>query len=417
MHLLSSAAALLVAVAGAETSPPGDWPQWRGPLRDGISTETGLARKWPKEGPTLLWEAKGIGDGFSTVAVHQGRAYTQGNRGKEDVVIALDVEAAGKELWAIPNGKAYKNSFGDGPRGTPTIDGKVLYALGGRGDLACLELETGKKVWSINILSEFDADNPEWGISESPLVVGEKLIVTPGGKDATIVALDKTTGKTIWKSRGLSDDAAYSSCITFQAAGVEQVVNFTHQGVVGVALADGAPLWRYDRVANTVANIATPVHVDGHVFATSGYDTGCALVRLEPDGAGKVKAKEAYFSRELKNHHGGVVRVGDHIYGFSDSVLKCIDWKTGKDTWSHRSVGKGSLVFANGCLYILGEDGKVGLAEANPKEYRELSSFEVEHGRQKAWAHPVVAGGRLYIRTQDRLRCFDVAEDGARTGN
>jgi len=416
MHLLSSAAAVLVAVVGAETGSSGDWPQWRGPHRDGISTETGLARKWPKDGPTLIWEAKGIGDGFSTVAVQGGRAYTQGNRGKEDVVIALDVEAAGKELWATPNGKAYKNSFGDGPRGTPTIDGKVLYALGGNGDLACLELETGKKVWSINILAEFKADNPGWGISESPLIVGEKLIVTPGGQDATIVALDKSSGKTIWKSQGLSDSAAYSSCITFQAAGVEQVANFTHKGIVGVALADGKPLWRYDRVANTVANIATPVHVDGHVFATSAYDTGCALVRLEPDGAGKVKAKEVYFSRELKNHHGGVVLVGEHIYGFSDSTLRCIEWKTGKDAWTHRSVGKGSLVFANGCLYILGEDGKVGLAEANPKEYRELSSFEVEHGKQKAWAHPVVAGGRLYIRTQDRLRCFDVA-DGARTRN
>jgi outer membrane protein assembly factor BamB len=338
-----------------------------------------------------------------------GRIFTQGNRGQKSFVLALDLKT-GKEIWSFENGPAYLNGYGDGPRGTPAVDGDVLYALSGEGDLASLEAASGKKRWTLNILKKFSAKIPGWGISESPLIVGRLLICTPGGPDATLAALDKQTGETIWTSKGISDEAAYSSPIAFEAAGMAQVVNFTQKGVVGVALEDGRFLWRYDRVANGVANVATPIYHDGAVFASSGYDTGCALVALKPEGERKVKAAEVYFSRDLQNHHGGVVLVGGFLYGFhGDNLLKCLEWKTGRVKWQARSVGKCSLVAADGCLYLLSQDGIVGLAEANPEAYHEISRFRVEHGRQPSWAHPVVAGGRLFIRTQDRLRTYSVA--------
>jgi outer membrane protein assembly factor BamB len=400
-----------LALAAAAEKPVGDWPQWRGPNRDGVSKETGLLDKWPAGGPQLIWEAKGIGDGFASVAVAGGRLYTQGNRGQDSMVIALDLER-GTELWATRNGRAYKNGYGDGPRGTPTVDGETVYAIGGHGDLIAVEAASGNRSWSLNILEKFQADNIQWGISESPLIVRNLLICTPGGRDATLVALDKKSGNTVWTSKGLSDAAGYASAIAFTSAGVEQVVNLTARGQVGVALADGRPLWRYDRAANRIANVATPIYKEGHVFVTSGYDTGCGLVRLSAAGKGKVTAKEVYFNREIQNHHGGVVLVGNHVYGFSGNssgILKCLDLRTGKVAWASRSVDKGSMVTADGRLYLLGENGSVGLAEANPKAYREISRFEVEHGRQKAWAHPVVAGGRLYLRTQDKVRAYAVS--------
>jgi outer membrane protein assembly factor BamB len=406
----------LIVTSPAAPTRAADWPQWRGPHRDGISRETGLLDKWPATGPKLLWEARGVGPGFSTVSIVKGRVFTQGNRGAESRIIALDLET-GKEVWSAPNGDAYENSYGDGPRGTPTVDGDLLYAIGAHGDLASVETASGKVRWAANILEKFGADNIGWGISESPLIVGDRLIVTPGGRDATIVALDKKTGETLWTSKGLSDGAGYSSAITFGAAGVEQVVNFTGEGVVGVALEDGRFLWRYDRVANGIANIATPVFVNGAVFATSFYDTGCALIRLEKDGERGVAAKEVYFQRSLKNHHGGVIVVEGHVYGCDNASWTCLEVGTGKRKWVNRGVGKGSLVHADGRFYLLGEDGVVGLIEANPSAYREISRFEIDHGGQPAWAHPVVSGGRLFIRTEDRVRCFDVAAGGPKPGN
>jgi outer membrane protein assembly factor BamB len=399
------------AVAGAA-----DWPQWRGPNRDGISRETGLLKKWPAEGPKLLWEATGVGAGFSTVAIVKDRAYTQGNRGKESRVIALDLPT-GKEAWSAPNGDSYSNSYGDGPRGTPTVEGDVLYAIGAHGDLVCMETASGKIRWAVDILEKFGAENTGWGISESPLIVGDRLICTPGGRDATIVALDKKSGEALWTSKGLSDKAAYSSAIVFKAAGVEQVANFTSKGVVGVALEDGRFLWRYNRVANDVANIATPVFVDGSVFASSAYDTGCALIRLEKEGENGVAAREAYFQRGLKNHHGGVIVLDGHVYGCDNSTWTCLDVRTGESKWKNRGVGKGSLVYADGCFYAVSEDGVVGLIEASPSGYKEISRFKIEHGSQKAWAHPVVSGGKLFVRTEDKVRCYDVAGGGSKTGD
>ena len=406
---------VLILLQGA-AARAADWPQWRGPNRDGVSRETGLLKKWPDNGPKLLWEATGVGAGFSTVAVVKDRAYTQGNREKESCVIAIDLKT-GKEAWSAPNGDSYSNSYGDGPRGTPTVEGDVLYAIGAHGDLACMETASGKVRWAINILEKFGASNTEWGISESPLIVGDRLVCTPGGRDATIVALDKKSGETLWTSKGLSDPAAYSSAIVFKAAGVEQVANFTHKGVVGVALQDGRFLWRYDRVANEVANIATPVFVDGSIFASSAYDTGCALIRLEKEGENGVAAKETYFQRSLKNHHGGVIVLDGYVYGCNNSTWTCLDLKSGDAKWVNRGVGKGSLVYADGCFYAVSDDGVVGLIEASPSGYKELSRFKIEHGEQKAWAHPVVSGGKLFIRTEDKVRCYDVSGGGSKAGD
>ena len=395
----------------AESAAAPEWNQWRGPNRDAISKETGLLKKWPEGGPALLWEASGIGAGFSTVSIKDGRIFTQGDRQGRSHILALDY-GTGKELWAVPTGDAFRGGYDDhGPRGTPTIDGDVLYALNVHGDLYCLETASGKKRWSMNILEKFQGKNPEWKISESPLVVGDRLIVTPGGPDATIVALDKKTGDTLWTSKGLSDPPAYSSCILVDAAGVKQVVNLTHKGIAGVALDDGRFLWRYDRVANDVASIATPVHKDGEIFTTTFYDAGCALIRLKPAGEGKVAAEEVYFSRDLMNHHGGAVLVDGHIYCYhKDRDLKCLEWKTGKVKWSERkSVGKCSLFYADGCLYALSQEGVVGLIEVTPEKYKELSRFKLpEHGEEPSWAHPVISGGRLFIRTDNKLRCYEV---------
>jgi outer membrane protein assembly factor BamB len=411
IFILAATCVVSISIHASLSAAPADWPQWRGPERTGVSKETGLLQKWPEAGPKLLWTSEGVGDGFATVAVVGGRLYTQGKRDEKNFVIALDVET-GKEVWSVENGPGYSNSYGDGPRGTPTVEGDVLYALGAEGDLACLEIATGKSRWTLNLLKEFGGKNTHWGLSESPLIVGKLLLCTPGGKDATIAALDKTNGKAVWTSKGLSDPPAYSSLITFEAAGVPQVVNVTAKGIAGVALEDGRFLWRYDRAANGTANIATPIYSDGHVFVTSDYGTGCALLKLKPDGEAdgkkKVAVEEVYFTRDLKNHHGGVVLVKDHLYGYSSEILTCLEWKTGKVAWRDRSVGKGSVVYADGCIYAVGEKGKIGLVKATPEKYEELGRFEIEHGKQNAWAHPVVSGGRLYVRTQNKVRCYEV---------
>jgi outer membrane protein assembly factor BamB len=282
-----------------------------------------------------------------------------------------------------------------------------VYALSEGGELVCVEFEGGLPIWQRNILKDFGGRNPKWLLSESPLVDGDKLIVTPGGPDASIVALDKKTGATFWTSKGLSDGASYSSCIAKDFNGVRIILGFTAKAAVAVRASDGVPLWRYEPVANRTANVATPVVHADRVFYTSAYRTGAALLQLLPDGPG-VKAEEVYFSREMQNHHGGVVLVDNYVYGFSSSILCCVDFETGKLVWRDRSVGKGSVTYADGHLYLLGEDHVVGLAEATPEGYREKGRFKIEDRGWPSWAHPVVSGGRLYIRNQDTLSCYDV---------
>lgn len=383
--------------------PAANWPQWRGPNRDGISKETDLLKQWPAEGPPLAWKAAGAGRGYSSFSIANGRLFTMGLRGNREFVVAFDI-ATGKEAWATPHGTAFRNDRGDGPRGTPTIDGDRLYALGGSGDLSCLEARTGSIVWTKNILKEFGGSNIKWGISESPLIIGNKVLVNPGGPGASIVALNKSDGSVIWKSQ--SDEAGYSSAIPVEINGATQVVFFTGERAVGLDLRDGRLLWEYARPSNNVANVATPIVRDNRLFISSDYGTGGGVVEIKADG----KAREVYFTKEMRNHHSTSVLVGDYLYGFSSAILTAMKFDTGEIAWRDRSVGKGSLVYADGRLYCFSENGVVGLVEATPTGYVEKGRFRIPQDSLPTWTHPVVAGGRLYLRDQDTIYAFDVRE-------
>jgi outer membrane protein assembly factor BamB len=399
-----AALALLVLCAPTAAQSPAEWPQWRGPNRDGISKETGLLKQWPEAGPPLAWKATGAGRGYSSLAASKGRLYTLGLRGEREFVIAFDVKT-GREAWATPHGTAFRNDRGDGPRGTPTVDGDRVYALGGSGDLSALDAATGKVVWTMNVLQKFGGSNIIWGISESPLVVGEKLLVNAGGPGASIVALNKRDGSLIWKSQ--SDRAGYSSAIPLTVGGRTQAVFFTHSRGLGLDLETGALLWEYPKAANNTANAATPVARGNRVFLTSDYGNGGGLVELKADAKG-VTASEVYFTREMRNHHSSSVLVGEHLYGFSGGILTAMRFDTGEVAWKDRSVGKGSLVYADGSLYLLSENGVVGLAEATPEGYRERGRFRIPQDSLPTWSHPIVAGGHLFLRDQDTIYAYDL---------
>jgi outer membrane protein assembly factor BamB len=408
---LRAAASWLVLIAGsagllAQTGRATDWPQWRGPNRTSVSTEGGLLQQWPPKGPAVQWTATGIGKGYGSLATQGDRIFVQGSTGKQSIIYSID-RATGKNVWSKALGTAGDNDRGPGPRGTPTLDGDRLYALSENGDLLCLKAADGTAVWQRNILHEFRGRNIDWLISESPLVDGDHVIVTPGGPNATLVALDKMTGGTVWTSAGLSDEAGYASAIAADVQGVRTVMTLTSRGAVGVRASDGRLMWKYDRVANGTANIATPVVQDNKAFFTSDYGTGAALLELSAQG-GEVRAREVYFTREMQNHHGGVVLVDGYVYGFSNAILTCLEFTTGKVMWRHRSVGKGSLTYADGRLYLLGEDNIVGLAAASPTGYTEYGRFQIADQGLPSWSHPVVSGGTLYIRNQGTLTAYDV---------
>jgi outer membrane protein assembly factor BamB len=583
-----------------------DWPQWRGPNRDGLSLETGLLQQWPAEGPKVAWEVNHMGVGYSSVAVAEGRIFTQGDLDGVEHILAVsakdgallwavlpapveeqlarrvaeeltrgdkngdgrldeaealarlgwnfnraDVAAEGapqaiaasraaalfKQLDANSDGKlspaeagqAFRDNFaqidqphpdadaaalaaqrtrelvqtldadqdgrvgrkeanpsvlnrpfnqideklpgenkgddlltaaeieaylfkfqpgrdglitqaeladyygrtfsgrdgvltaaelrghfggfrdgnGDGPRGTPTVDGSRVYAEGGSGDLTCLDVATGKTLWHRNLVRDLGGGRPGWGYCESPLVVENLLIVTPGGNKGTLVALDKLTGDEVWRSAGVKEGAQYSSPVVAEIAGVRQIVQFARNSVFGVRLSNGEFLWSYSAANNGTANITTPIVAQNHVFASSGYGTGGGLAQIIASGDG-LRAEEVYFEKKMANHHGGIVRVGDYLYGFGNGGLICMHYLTGDIAWAARSVSKGSLVYADGMLYCLGEGHQMALVEATPQEYRERGRFKIESFGRPSWAHPVVAGGRLYLRNQQRLTAYDM---------
>jgi outer membrane protein assembly factor BamB len=262
-------------------------------------------------------------------------------------------------------------------------------------------------VWTKNMLREFGGHNINWLISESPLVDGGRVIVSPGGRGAGMVALDKMTGATVWTTKELSDEAGYASAIVADIAGVRTIMTLTAENAVGIRASDGKLMWRYPRVANRTANISTPVVSGNQVFFSTGYDTGGALLTLTPQ-AGELRARETYFTRGMRNHHGGVVLVNGMLYGFDESILAAVEFATGRQTWRHRSVGKGAVTYADNRLYLLGESHLVGLAEVTASGYREVGRFTIADKGLPSWAHPVVSGGRLHIRNQDTLTAYDV---------
>jgi outer membrane protein assembly factor BamB len=383
-----------------------DWAQWRGPKRDGLSTETGLLKQWPAGGPKQLWSVDGLGAGYGSLAIAGDRIYVQGSLGGRSSVHALD-RAGGKLLWTVPLGPQGDNNRGDGPRSTPTVEGSNLWVMTENGDLACLKTSDGGVVWRKNALADFKGRNPHWLLSESPLVDGEKLILTPGGRAASIVAVDKQSGKWIWSSQDLSDAAGYASCIVCEVGGVRCYTTLTAEAGVGVRASDGKLMWRFGKPANGTANCATPVFGQDKVFYSSAYGTGGGVVALTAAN-GAVTSSELWFNREMMNHHGGVVLVNGYLYGFSNSILTCLEFTTGKVMWKDRSVGKGSLTYADGRLYLLGEGYTAGMADATPEGYREQGRFSISDHGKPSWAYPVVCDGRLYIRNQGQLQCFDV---------
>ena len=599
-------AILLSAVASSQVpAGPGDWPQWRGPNRDGVSLDKGLLKEWPAAGPRVLWQVDSVGVAYSSIAVKDGRIFTQGDLDGVEHIIALDAKN-GTTVWAVQpapiaqllatkistelnqidkdrdgtiseaealsrfgwswnkydkpstdsletaaerrsaallkaldknaDGKlafdeagnllrdtfdkidaadpaadaaalakqrtaeylkldkdgdgrvskqearntaldrrfnqldvreagaeagddllssdeitaglqkseagrdgaislaelkqyyvqnkvagdgtlsadelrgtvgGYRNGMGDGPRGTPTVDNDRVYVEGGNGDLSCLEAATGKTLWHVNLRNDFGGNQPGWGYSESPLVAGNLVIVTPGGKGGTLLALDKLTGKEVWRSKEVTEGAHYSSPVLATIDGIEQIVQFANQSVLAVAVADGKPLWRYTAPANGTANCCAPIVEDNFVFASSGYGTGGGLAKILPAGSTQ-QAEEVYFEKKMACHHGGMVKYGDYLYSAAAGTLICMDFKTGKIAWQDRAAGKGSLCVADGMLYILGENHDVVLAEATPEAYRERGRFKVESHGQRAWAHPIVTGGQFYIRDQQSLTAYDV---------
>jgi outer membrane protein assembly factor BamB len=381
-----------------------DWPQWRGPRRDGVSAERGLLKAWPENGPPLAWKTTGAGQGYSSFAVAGGRVYTLGAREDREHVVAFDA-ASGKRLWDAPHGRRFSNDRGDGPRGTPTVDGTRVYAFGASGDLTALDAASGKVAWTVNVIRDFGGQNITWGLSESPLIAGDRIIVSPGGPGSSVVALNKADGKLIWKTE--ADRAGYSSAVLHELGGIRQAIVFTGQRALGVNIANGRVLWSYDRVANRVANIATPIVRGNHVFLSSDYGTGAALLRLTAAGGG-ITAEEVYFTREMRNHHASSVLVGDHLYGFSSAILTAMRFDTGEVAWRDRSVGKGSLVHADDRLYLFSERGVVALAQASPEGYREHGRFSLDTGSLPTWSHPVVSNGTLFLRDQDTVYAYDV---------
>jgi outer membrane protein assembly factor BamB len=406
-HFLSLLAAPILpgGVASPAANPP-EWPQWRGPDRSGVSSETGLLKSWPASGPAAAWSISNLGEGYGSMAIRGDRVYVHGVQGRDSAVFCLN-RHDGKTVWTTVLAGRMEQDRGSGPRGTPTLDGDRAYALSENGELACLRVQDGAKVWRRNILQDFDGKNPHWLLSESPLIDGDRVIVKPGGPNACIVALDKATGKTVWASQDLSDGAAYSSCIIADVQGVRTIMALTDKAGVGVRAGDGKPMWRYERVANRVANIATPVFRDNKVFYTSAYGTGCALLGLTAQD-GIVKAEEIYFSRDMENHHGGVIFYNGYLYGYSNAILTCMEFTTGRVAWKDRSVGKGCLTCADGNLYLLSENNIAGLAEATPEGYHEKGRFTIPDRGLPSWAHPVVCGGQLYLRNQGWLGCYDV---------
>lgn len=581
-----------------------DWPQWRGPNRDGHSTATGLLKSWPKEGPPVAWRVDDVGVGYSSLAVQDGRAYTLGDLDGIESVICMDIRD-GSRLWAVQpqpaaklleeqvakelkqidksgdgkidelealarfgwewnkfnrsaseaegiaapqraealfkaldidcdgkltyeeGGRALRDAFdradvteksvdpktmaeertanflkldkdgdgkvskeeakgsdlerrlgqldqpdpatqkgdevltrteilagllkheagrdgivtknelealyqqtrlgddelspeelrsalggyrsghGDGPRGTPAIDGGRVYALGAQGDFSCLDAESGKTIWHVHLVRDFGGRMPGSGYCESPLVIDNVVIVSPGSEQGTVLALDKNTGKKVWQSTGMKEPADYASAVAAEIAGKKQIVQFARQSVFGLDLADGKLLWRYTAPASPNANCCTPIIDGDFVFASSSYGTGGGLAKI--DSKGDVQeATEVYFQKKMSCHHGGMVKVGDYVYSNADGPLVCMDFKTGKIRWQARSVGKGSLLAANGMLYLVSEGGEIALVEATPEKYREQGRFKPASLKGSVLGHPALADGKLFVRSQDVLTVYDL---------
>jgi outer membrane protein assembly factor BamB len=389
-----------------------DWPAWRGPDRTGVSKEKGLLATWPAAGPKLLWTQEETGIGYAGPAVVGDRLFIMGGDGRKDYLYALDVKT-GKKAWAAEVGAFYDNDWGGGPRSTPTVDGDLLYLLGPNGDLVCLNRDTGKRVWSVSLTGDLGGNVPNWGYTESPLVDGDLVIVTPGGGKGTLAALDKKTGKLAWRSGDWTDEADYASVVVSNAQKTRQYVQMAGASVGGVDAKTGKLLWRFPREHRIT--IPTPITFDNFVYVTSGYGVGCNLLEL----TSKTEYREVYANNNMENHHGGVILLYGHLYGHSDSRgWVCQKASDGEVVWRHNKFPKGSIAHADGHFYCYAQtDGTLARIQATTAGWRENGRFKIPHtsksgreyrNRANIWTHPVIANGRLYLRDQEYLFCYDV---------
>lgn len=388
-----------------------DWPQWRGPKRDDVSAEKGLLSNWPEGGPPQIWKNEKCGLGYSGFSVVGDRLFTMGEEGDQQFILCLNA-ADGSEIWRTSFSENYNNGWGDGPRGTPTVDGNQVFTLSASGTVACFSIGDGSQVWAAK-MADFGGDVPDWGYCESVLVDGDQVVCTPGGRQGAILALDRNTGEKIWQSSDFTDGAQYASIVSATINGKKQYVQLTMQSVVGIDSENGKVIWRADWPGQT-AVIPTPIVRGDSVYVASGYGVGSQ--RFDIDGG---TAKSVWSNKVMKNHHGGVILVGDHLYGYSDGPgWTCQDWNTGEAVWTEGSkLGKGAIGYADGCLYCVSEKGgDVALVEANPMSWEERGRFKLSpqtkrrSNRGAIWTHPVIANGRLYLRDQDIIVCYDISQ-------
>lgn len=410
--LLTTLAMAFVVCIAAPSTGADSWPVFHGPDGSNMSPDAGLLKRWPEGGPRLVWQADGIGSGYSSVSVANGMVYTSGNKDEKTIVTAFDM--GGKVVWQAANGEAWTKDF-PGTRGTPTIDDARLYHESPMGNVICLNAKTGEKIWNLNILDEFEGENIQWALSESLILDGNRLICCPFGKKASIVALDKMTGKVVWTAESTGDKAGYGTPALVEYGGIRIVLTMDAKAVVGVNADTGALLFRHPHETKYDVNVLLPLYHEGQVFVSSGYGTGSQMIKLSVDGK-KVAAEQVWENKKLDNHHGGVILLDGYLYGTnSRGQWMCLDWRTGEAKWAEKGIGKGSLTFADGLLYGFNESENkrtVGLIKPSPEAYEQISEFQLpEGGKGNCWAHPVVIGGRLYLRHDDFLFVYDVKAD------
>jgi outer membrane protein assembly factor BamB len=386
-----------------------NWPQWQGPTRNGLTKETGLLKEWPEGGPKQRWLFDKCGAGYAGPAIVDGRLYILGTREGTTELIALDANT-GNELWAAPIDGEFHNDWGDGPRNTPAVDDGHVYALSASGTLVCVTVD-GKEVWRVT-MAALGGNVPNWGYAESVLVDGDKVLCTPGGPQGAIVAIDKVSGDIIWQSKELTDTAHYSSIVRGEIHRRPQYVQLLEKRLVGLSAEDGKLLWEVAWPGN-VAVIPTPIVRGNQIFATSGYGAGCMLVEVSANN----EATKVYENKRMKNQHGGVINIGNYLYGFSDEVgWVCLDARTGDFAWRERdALGKGAIGYADDRFYCVDQsEGNVVLIDASPKGWTERGRFtlspqsELRSDRGGIWVHPVVVDGKLFLRDQEYVYCYDV---------
>ena len=387
----------------AETS----WPQFHGPLRDNMSRETGLLKEWPAGGPKLLWRFSGCGKGYATVSIAEGLAFTSGDFGDEEYVLAVDLN--GKFKWKTLNGKAWKGPQA-GSRTTPTYSDGMVYQLNAYGVLSAFEAATGKPVWSVNVAERFDSRVRNWGYAENLAIEDNLLLCTPGGSKGRVVALDKKTGTTIWANTEIQDFAAYGSPVIVSHGGARMFINFLHETVAGVEVRTGKLLWSHPHASTCDQNVTSPLYLDGNVFVTSGHRGGGRRFKLD---AATGKTEELWFDKNFDNCHGGVIYVDGHLYfcgcRLYNKGLICVDFATGQKCYRAEEIGKVSVTYADGHLYCFGNDGEMMLVKISPQAAQIVSRFTIpRNDNVHTLAHPVICDGKLYLRHLDDLLVYDI---------